>query len=118
MPESSSPSPAFQDRLRLAREARKLTQSELAEKAGFQPSAISHFETGGRTPSFDNLKRLADALNVSTDYLLGRVDDMKASGPVSQQIFRHLGSMSTADQDSIAMMAKMLAAKNKAKPKE
>ena len=113
----SSLSPKFQDRLRLAREARKLTQSELAEKAGLQPSAVSHFETGGRSPSFDNLKRLADALDVSTDYLLGRVDDMKASGPVSQQIFRHLGTMSTSDQESLALMAKTLAAKNKGKSK-
>jgi transcriptional regulator with XRE-family HTH domain len=117
MAESSTPSPAFQDRLRFAREARKLTQAELAEKSGLQPSAVSHFETGGRSPSFDNLKRLADALDVSTDYLLGRVDEIKASGPVSQQIFRHMGSMSTSDQESLAMMAKMLAAKNKGKTK-
>lgn len=117
MSESTPPSPAFQDRLRFAREARQLTQSELAQRANLQPSAVSHFETGGRAPSFDNLKRLADALDVTTDFLLGRADDMKASGPVSQQIFRHLGSMSQADQDNLAMMAKMLASKNKGKPK-
>ena len=45
---------------------------ELAERTGFHPSAVPHFETGQRAPSFDNLKRLADALDVTTDYLLGR----------------------------------------------
>lgn len=53
---------------------RKLSQAELAAKAGLQPAAISHFETGARRPSFDNLQRLAAALDVSTDYLLGRAD--------------------------------------------
>ena len=52
-----------------AREMRGLSQAELGKKAQLQPTAISHFETGGRAPSFDNLRRLADALNVSTDYL-------------------------------------------------
>ena len=44
-----------------------------------QASAISHFETGTRKPSFDNLRRLADALDVTTDYLLGRVKDFTDS---------------------------------------
>ena len=75
---SSAPSGAFPERLRSAREKRGLSQGELAKRAGFQASAISHFETGSRKPSFDNLRRLADALEVTTDYLLGRVTDMQA----------------------------------------
>lgn len=54
---------------------RKLSQSEMAQLTGLQPSAISHFETGTRKPSFDNLRRLSDALEVTTDYLLGRTDN-------------------------------------------
>ncbi|MCK9532264.1 MAG: helix-turn-helix domain-containing protein [Gammaproteobacteria bacterium] len=77
MNESSSPSAVFPDRLRCAREYRGLTQGELATRAGLQPSAVSHFETGARKPSFDNLRILADTLDVTTDYLLGRVNDFK-----------------------------------------
>ena len=66
----------FPDRLRAARQLRAFSQSELADKAGLQPSAVSHFETGRRAPSFDNLKALSDALQVTTDYLLGRVDKL------------------------------------------
>jgi transcriptional regulator with XRE-family HTH domain len=34
-----------------------------------KPSAVSHFETGRRSPSLGNLIRLADALDVSLDVL-------------------------------------------------
>lgn len=61
----------FPDRLRAAREKRDLSQSELARKVGMQPSAIAHFEGDRRKPSFDNIRVLAQALNVSADYLLG-----------------------------------------------
>lgn len=36
-------------------------------------AAISHFENGVRAPSLDSLIRLADALDITTDELLGRV---------------------------------------------
>ena len=69
------PSEIFQIRLRTAREElRKWSQSKLAEQAKLPPSSIAHFETGTRKPSFDTLRRLANALEVSTDYLLGRVE--------------------------------------------
>jgi transcriptional regulator with XRE-family HTH domain len=67
----SSASKDFVSRLRKAREARELSQSELAREAGMQPSAIAHFEAGRRKPSFDNVRSLARALKVSADYLLG-----------------------------------------------
>jgi transcriptional regulator with XRE-family HTH domain len=64
----------FRERLRQAREENNLTQAELGEKTGLPPSSISHFEKGPRKPSFDNLRRLAAALHVTTDYLLGRTN--------------------------------------------
>lgn len=102
----------FQDRLRKARQDRSLSQSELAERAGFQPSAISHFETGTRAPSFDNLRKLADALGVSIDYLLGRQPESTAAGPIAEQLYRDFKKLSSSDQETIAGMAKMLAEKH------
>jgi transcriptional regulator with XRE-family HTH domain len=58
--------------LQALRELRKLTQSELGGRARIAAASISHFETGQRTPSLDSLVKLADALNVSVDALLGR----------------------------------------------
>lgn len=103
----------FPGLLRKTRENKGLSQSELAHKAGFQPSAISHFESGRRSPSFENLKRLADSLSVTIDFLLGRETGSKSAGPVAQQLFRNFEQMSSDDQESLAKIAKMLAQKNK-----
>ena len=113
---SSRPSDAFPGRLRAAREKRGQSQGELAGRAGFQASAVSHFETGTRKPSFDNLRRLADALDVTTDYLLGRVtDDQALAG--ADRLHRDFDRLSTADRDIAENFVKMLAdkAKNGAK---
>ena len=105
----------FPERLRNARQMRELSQSDLAEKTGLQPSAVSHFETGRRAPSFDNLKVLSDALQVTTDYLLGRVDQPHLTGTVATQLFRHAEKMSTTDLDTLTSFAEMLAKKSKDK---
>ncbi len=59
-------------RLREIRKARGWTQTELASRAGFKPSAIGHWEIGRRTPSWPNAIRLAAALGTSLDALAGR----------------------------------------------
>lgn len=58
--------------LRNFREVRGLTQADLGNRAGIAPASISHFETGQRVPSLDSLVKVADALGVSVDVLLGR----------------------------------------------
>lgn len=103
----------FGSRLRKIRDDKGLSQSELAEKAGMQPSAISHFESGRRAPSFDNLKRLADALSLTVDYLLGRQADPQTAGPKAEQLFRNFERLSADDQETVTNFAKMLAEKDK-----
>lgn len=70
MNESSSGA-VFGARLKEARERQGLSQAQLADRAEMQPSAIAHFEASRRKPSFENVRRLAKALTVSSDYLLG-----------------------------------------------
>src|SRR5271168_138762 len=97
MSRSSGPSAVFPTRLREARELRDLSQGTLAEKAGMQASAISHFETGSRKPSFDNLRRLADALDVTTDYLLGRVSEIGATA-TADRLHRDIQKLKATDR--------------------
>ncbi|MYL37396.1 helix-turn-helix domain-containing protein [Halobacillus litoralis] len=59
-------------RLKYARKNKKLTQDGLAKLVNTSKGTISNYENGYSTPSNDMLVTLADALDVSVDYLLGR----------------------------------------------
>jgi transcriptional regulator with XRE-family HTH domain len=63
------------DRLRAVREARQLTQKELAARVGLSDKAIWYYEKGQNDPSAEVLTKLAKALEVSLDYLVGLVDE-------------------------------------------
>lgn len=110
-PSSPSPDP-FPDRLRRARDYRGWSQGELADKAKLQPSAISHFETGARKPSFDNLRLLADTLDVTTDFLLGRVAEFKALAG-ADTLHRHYNALKEEDRKFADDLITHLAAKAK-----
>jgi transcriptional regulator with XRE-family HTH domain len=67
--------PTVGDRVREVRQARKLTQDQLAEKTGMSKGFISDLENGNRNVSSENLLRIANTLGASVDYLLkGSVD--------------------------------------------
>lgn len=101
MVRSTSPSEVFRRRLLEQRERLGLTQSQLADKAKLPTGSISHFETGERKPSFENLVKLAEALSVSTDFLLGRESDAKPAGEEVMALFRDVGNATEADREFI-----------------
>ena len=61
----------LQMRIKELRLKRGMTRIELADIAGIHASAIAHYETGRRTPALHNIKRLVDALDTTSDFLLG-----------------------------------------------
>lgn len=61
--------------LRMLRKELKLSQTEVAEKLGLGYYTLGKWEQGRAEPSANDLVRLADFFKVSTDFLLGRVDD-------------------------------------------
>ncbi|RAV22228.1 helix-turn-helix domain-containing protein [Paenibacillus contaminans] len=67
----------FPSQLKNLRKEKKLTQEVLGRKIGVTKVSISSYENGTRTPDMETLQKLADALDTSTDYLLGRTDDIK-----------------------------------------
>lgn len=60
------------DRLRGLRDSKGLSQPQLAGQAGLSQSVIAKTEAGSNTPGADVLEKLAEALECTTDYLLGR----------------------------------------------
>ena len=109
-----SPTDIFKERLRKARDFRGWSQGDLGQKAGMPASSIAHFETGARKPSFDSLRRLANALEVTTDYLLGRVDE-PGLAQAGDPLFRDYGKLSGHDREIAKDFLKMLAERNAAK---
>jgi len=68
----------FSDRLKAARKAKMITQEQLANLISVERSSIGKYESANVIPSPEVLLRIADALDVSIDYLFGR--DSKSTG--------------------------------------
>jgi transcriptional regulator with XRE-family HTH domain len=64
------------DRLKLSREKKGWSQRELSRQAHVRYATISELETGVRTAmNTDTAKRIARALGVGVDYLIGTFED-------------------------------------------
>jgi transcriptional regulator with XRE-family HTH domain len=108
----------FAERLRFAREKiRNLTQAQLSEKSGLPATSISHFENteGSRKPSFDNLRRLAKALDVTTDYLLGSTESPMGIIDDTDALYRDVKSLSEDDKKFAEDMIKKMIERNREK---
>lgn len=62
----------FRRRLHQTRTERGFTQQYMADLLGVTLNNYQKYEYGGSTPTLENLVKIADALDVSTDYLLCR----------------------------------------------
>jgi transcriptional regulator with XRE-family HTH domain len=64
----------FIERLKQLREAKNLTQLRLAMELNVSQETISGYEIGKAVPPAEMLVKLADTLDTSVDYILGRTD--------------------------------------------
>jgi transcriptional regulator with XRE-family HTH domain len=72
------------DRIREIREARKMTQDQLAEKSAISKGFLSDVENNKRNVSSENLLRIANVLGASLDYLLrGATTEYVSREPVT-----------------------------------
>ena len=58
--------------LKELRKQKKLTQTELASKLNISQKSYSNWESGKAEPTLDNIIKLANILDTTTDELLGR----------------------------------------------
>ena len=95
--------------LREVRKLRGWTQHRLARESDIPAAVISHFETGTRQrASAANLVKLASALSVSVDYLLGRTEAIDLREDRVQAIFRRLSSASAQTIDQAVRLIEVL----------
>jgi len=69
------------DRIREIRKSRNLNQDQLAELAILNRVTVAKYEAGKVEPGAKALSRIADALEVSADELLGRDPGIKKEAP-------------------------------------
>lgn len=60
-------------RIRFLRDEKNLSQVEMADQLNISNVQLNRYESGARKPDPEMLVQIADYLNVSTDYLLGRI---------------------------------------------
>jgi transcriptional regulator with XRE-family HTH domain len=76
----------FGKKLKNARLAMNLSQIELAEKAGITERSIYNYEQTGTFPKSTVLKKLAEALNVTVNYLLDE-DETDKHAHIEHELF-------------------------------
>lgn len=64
----------FANRLAELRNQNKLTQRDIAKRLNISQPSYIRYEQGTAEPTYENLVKIADLFDVSTDYLLGRTD--------------------------------------------
>ena len=99
----------FAKRLRSLRKQKNLPQTELDKLAGLHYTHIDRFERGASRPSGDTLKRLADALDVSSDYLLdGSAEKAAKANFEDRKLLRQFQEVEHLPEEGKTVVKKLL----------
>ena len=74
----------YSERIKKLRQEKGMSQQDLGDMIGVTKVSICGYENGTRTPSLETFDILADVLETSTDYLLGRIDNKKIENNFQQ----------------------------------
>jgi len=74
----------FGQRIVAFRSQRKMLQKELAQKAEISPTALNYYEKDKREPNVAIIKRIANALDITGDELLGTDEWLGRAKPINQ----------------------------------
>ncbi|MDX6648070.1 MAG: hypothetical protein QOI91_1303 [Solirubrobacteraceae bacterium] len=76
MPQRSQAHAALGRAIRDFRGRNRISQEDLAHKAGMHRTYLGGIERGERNPSYTNLLKVADALDVDTSQLIRRAEEL------------------------------------------
>ena len=82
----------LKDNLKKERLKNGLTQAQVAERLGVSQAQYARWESGGRNPKYETIKKLADVFNTTTEALNGRYDGI-------EEIVRILREYDLTDED-------------------
>lgn len=89
----------LQVRIRELRETKGLSQEQLAQEVDTSQRQISKYENGKQEPTAHVLFSLADALDTTTDYLLGRTN-------IRDRPLRNEGDLTTQERAALTAWRK------------
>lgn len=97
------------NRLKLLREEKKITQSDIARILNITVAAYSYYENGKREMSPSTIIKLAEYFEVSTDYLLGK-SDIRNPEELKNVSFANAGGLDTTglDEDDLKELQKQV----------
>jgi transcriptional regulator with XRE-family HTH domain len=109
----------FSERLKRARLDKGFSKSDLASEIGVHYSQIGRYEEKGAQPSADVLAKLANALGVSSDYLMnGTPDDLADSSLSDKELlnqFKIIEKLPEGDRSVVKVFLDAFITKNKLK---
>lgn len=109
----------FCERLKKIRLEKGLSKSELAAKIGVHYSQIGRYEEKGAFPSADIMAKLANALGVSSDFLMnGTSDDLANNTLTDKELlnqFKTIEQMTEHDKDVVKTLIDAFITKAKIK---
>ena len=79
----------------------------LAQKLGISSGVISKWKNENTLPNGENLVKIADYLDVSVDYLLGRTDDPHF-GQQKNELIALINQLTPAEQDKVITFYRLL----------
>ena len=84
------------NRIIALRKEKNMSQSDLANKVSLSYAQIGRYETKDVQPSADILKKMADALDTTVDYLINGATDEKAKASLKDaELIRYFKDMET-----------------------
>ncbi len=110
------------ERIRQLRKARNLTLMQLGEQVNKTQGYLSDLENGNiPAPSAQTIAIIADVLDTTTDYLMGRTDDPSLSNTVEltpDEKLNLIGALlrgNGANEDDIDMIMELLEARRRSR---
>ena len=91
------------EHIMLLRKNKKFSQSALGKAVGTSGDVIGRYERGIITPSIEVIMKIADALEVSIDFLVG-----KSSLELDKQTLKRLEDLSSLSQENRDFVLKMV----------
>jgi transcriptional regulator with XRE-family HTH domain len=104
-----APVTGFPQRLRDLRQQRNLTQQELAKRADIHYTHIGRYEVGKSLPAADTLRRIAEALGTTADFLIdGATNDNAKARLHSRALLDRFQEVEKLPEDQQAVVMQLM----------